>query len=108
MPYDIGDSVSLAWDVKDSAGVLANATTVTLTVTLPDGTTATPAVTNPPTVDGPVPGHLRPHARGPVRVARGHALARTPPTRTCSWSGAPSRRLSCRWLTRSAPEHHHR
>lgn len=47
MPYDIGDSVSLAWDVKDSAGVLTNATTAVLTVTLPDGTTATPTVPAP-------------------------------------------------------------
>ena len=52
MPYDIADSVPLAWDVKDSAGALANATTATLTITLPDGTTASPAVTNPPTSTG--------------------------------------------------------
>lgn len=52
MPYDIADSVPLAWDVKDSAGALANATTVTLTVTKPDGTTETPSVTNPPTSTG--------------------------------------------------------
>lgn len=44
MPYDVGDSVPIAWDVKNAAGVLVNAGTVTLTVTLPDGTTATPAV----------------------------------------------------------------
>lgn len=48
MSYDIGDSVPIAWDVKDSAGALANATTAVLTITLPDGTTVTPAVTNPP------------------------------------------------------------
>jgi hypothetical protein len=52
MPYDIADSISLAWDVKDSAGALTNATTVTLTVTLPDGTPATPSVTNPPASTG--------------------------------------------------------
>ena len=52
MPYDIADSVPIAWDVKDAAGVLANATTAVLTVTKPDGTTETPAVTNPPTVMG--------------------------------------------------------
>lgn len=52
MPYDIADSVPIAWDVKDAAGVLANATTAVLTVTLPDGTTATPAVTNPPASQG--------------------------------------------------------
>jgi hypothetical protein len=52
MPYDIADSVPIAWDVKDAAGALANATTVTLTVTLPDGTTATPSVSNPPSATG--------------------------------------------------------
>lgn len=52
MPYDIADSVPIAWDVKDSTGALTNATTVTLTVTLPDGTTATPSVTNPPASTG--------------------------------------------------------
>jgi hypothetical protein len=52
MPYDIADSVPLAWDVKDAAGALTNATTVTLTVTKPDGTTETPSVLNPPSVTG--------------------------------------------------------
>jgi hypothetical protein len=52
MPYDIGDSISIAWDVKDSTGALTNATTVTLTVTKPDGTTETPSVTNPPASTG--------------------------------------------------------
>jgi len=52
MPYDIADSVPLAWDVKDAAGALTNATTAVLTITLPDGTTATPAVTNPPASTG--------------------------------------------------------
>jgi hypothetical protein len=52
MPYDIADSVPLAWDVRDAAGALANATTATLTITLPDGTTTSPSVTNPPTVTG--------------------------------------------------------
>ncbi len=52
MPYDISDSVPIAWDVKDAAGALSNATGVTLTITLPDGTTATPSVTNPPAVTG--------------------------------------------------------
>jgi hypothetical protein len=36
----------------NSAGVPVNATSVTLTITLPDGTTASPAVTNPPAVTG--------------------------------------------------------
>lgn len=52
MPYDIADSVPIAWDVRDAAGALANATTATLTITLPDGTIATPAVTNPPASTG--------------------------------------------------------
>lgn len=47
MPYDISDSVPIAWDVRDSAGVLTNATGVVLTVTLPDGTPATPTVPAP-------------------------------------------------------------
>lgn len=52
MPNDIADSVPLAWDVRDAAGAPANAATVTLTITLPDGTTVTPSVTNPPTSTG--------------------------------------------------------
>lgn len=52
MPYDIADSVPLAWDVKDAAGAPTNATTAVLTVTKPDGTTETPTVTNPPSVMG--------------------------------------------------------
>ena len=48
MPFDVGDSIPIAWDVKNSSGVLTNATTATLTITLPDGTTVTPSVTNPP------------------------------------------------------------
>src|SRR6266536_2646235 len=52
MPYDIADSVPIAWDVKDAAGALTNATTAVLTITLPDGTTATPSVTNHPSVTG--------------------------------------------------------
>jgi len=44
--FDLADPVPLSVQVKDAAGVLANATAVVLTVTLPDGTTATPAVTN--------------------------------------------------------------
>lgn len=49
---DLGDTVPLAADVLDAAGALANALTVTLTLTLPDGTTVTPTVTNPPTSTG--------------------------------------------------------
>lgn len=52
MPFDLGDSIPIAVDVKDAAGALTNATTVTLTITLPDGTTTEPSVTNPPAVTG--------------------------------------------------------
>lgn len=47
--FDVGDAVPLSLSVKDSAGNPANAGSVTLTITLPDGTTSTPAVTNPTT-----------------------------------------------------------
>lgn len=52
MPYDLSDSVPIAVDVRDAAGALTNATTVVLTVTLPDGTTETPTVPNPPVTTG--------------------------------------------------------
>jgi len=47
--YDLGDVVALAVEVRDSAGALADATAVALTVTLPDATTATPVVAHPST-----------------------------------------------------------
>lgn len=50
---DLGDVLPFRQDVYDkpveAGGVLANAQSVVLTVTLPDGTTATPTVTNPAT-----------------------------------------------------------
>lgn len=46
MIRDIGDLVALAIVLRDTAGVVNNAATVTLSVTKPDGSTATPAVTN--------------------------------------------------------------
>ena len=46
MSFDYGDPVALSVQVRDSTGTLANATTVTCTVTLPDGTTSSPSVTN--------------------------------------------------------------
>lgn len=52
MSFDLGDTTPLKVTVKDAAGVLVNATTITLTITLPDGTTVTPSVTNPPAVTG--------------------------------------------------------
>jgi hypothetical protein len=45
--YDVGDVVSLGFTVTDAGGALADATTVTLTIGLPDGTTTTPVVQNP-------------------------------------------------------------
>lgn len=44
--YDLGDPVALSINIRDAAGALANAGAVVLTVTLPDGTSATPLVTN--------------------------------------------------------------
>ena len=44
--WDVGDVVPLTVNVKDADGNLADATTVVLTITLPDDTTATPSVTN--------------------------------------------------------------
>lgn len=47
MPYDVGDATpALQITVRDDAGVVASGGTVVLTVTAPDGTTSTPAVTN--------------------------------------------------------------
>lgn len=46
--YDVGDATpALQITVKDSAGALASGGTVACTITAPDGTTSTPAVTNP-------------------------------------------------------------
>ncbi|MFF4848001.1 hypothetical protein [Streptomyces sp. NPDC001194] len=52
MPFDLGDAVRLRADCCDAGGTLTNASTVTLTITLPDGTTTSPAVTNPPSGTG--------------------------------------------------------
>lgn len=49
MAYDLGDIVGLAIAIKDSTGVAANATTVVCTITLPDGTSSAPTVSNPST-----------------------------------------------------------
>jgi hypothetical protein len=49
-----GGVYPIAFDVLDENGNLAHAATATLTVTLPDGTTATPAIT-----DAAVPGQYR-------------------------------------------------
>lgn len=50
--YDLGETVRLAASVRDAGGALSNAATVTLTITLPDGTTTSPTVTNPPAQTG--------------------------------------------------------
>lgn len=44
MTYDLGDPVALSVTVRDATGAPAAAGAVALTVTLPDGTTASPAV----------------------------------------------------------------
>jgi len=46
---DLGDVKRIEVEVRDTAGALANAGAVTLTITLPDGTTSSPAVSNPST-----------------------------------------------------------
>jgi hypothetical protein len=40
--YDLGDVVPIGVETRDTEGDLANATTVTVTITLPDGTTSGP------------------------------------------------------------------
>ena len=44
--YDLGDVVALGITITNSAGTAQNATSVVCTVTLPDGSTVTPSVTN--------------------------------------------------------------
>ncbi|MFZ3569421.1 hypothetical protein ACNYS0_20945 [Streptomyces sp. BH034] len=45
MPYDLGATVRLIAECRDPGGILATAATSAVTVTLPDGTTATPVTT---------------------------------------------------------------
>ena len=52
MAIDLGDLYRCSWTNKSPSGGLVNAATVTLTITLPDGTTTTPSVTNPPATTG--------------------------------------------------------
>lgn len=49
---DLGGVYPAALDVYDDTGTLANAATVTLTITLPDGSQVTPSVPNPPASAG--------------------------------------------------------
>lgn len=44
--FDLGDTVPLGVEIRDDAGALTDAASVVLTITLPDGTTATPTVTH--------------------------------------------------------------
>lgn len=46
MIYDVGDQVRLSTVVKDLTGTAVNTPTLTILVTKPNGTTASPAVTN--------------------------------------------------------------
>jgi hypothetical protein len=52
VPIDLGAAVRLQAECRDLAGTLTNASTVTLAITLPDGTVVTPPVTNPPADTG--------------------------------------------------------
>jgi hypothetical protein len=52
MAYNIGNIIRLTYAVKNDLQVLANPATATLTITQPDGTTVTPAVTLPPPTTG--------------------------------------------------------
>jgi len=45
MPFDLGATARLTAECRDPGGVLASAATAVVTLTLPDGTTATPPVT---------------------------------------------------------------
>lgn len=50
MPYDLGATARLTAECREPGGALVTATTAVVTVTLPDGTTATPAASETPTV----------------------------------------------------------
>ena len=77
--YDLGDTVIDMWGEVKVAGVLTNASTATLTVYLPNETTATPTVSNPstgiygadyvPTLEGPYQWHLK--TTGPATAKTG-------------------------------------
>jgi hypothetical protein len=46
VPYDVDDARAFTYEVRDDDGALANASTVVLTLTKPDGSTSTPAITS--------------------------------------------------------------
>lgn len=52
MAIDLGDVYRLTFPLYSPSGGLVNATAMALTITLPDGTTTTPTVTNPPVSTG--------------------------------------------------------
>lgn len=52
MALEVGQVYEATLDVRNTAGTLVNPSSVVLTITLPDGTTTTPSVTNPPAVTG--------------------------------------------------------
>jgi hypothetical protein len=49
---EVGQVYEATLDVRNASGVLTNPAAAVLTITLPDGTTTTPAVTLPPAVTG--------------------------------------------------------
>lgn len=52
MSFDLGDTVRLVAESRDAGGTLTNAASAALTITLPDGTTTSLAVANPPADTG--------------------------------------------------------
>lgn len=52
MGYDLHDTLPFSAKLYDSSGALTNATSVSLTITMPDQTTVSPSITNPPAVAG--------------------------------------------------------
>jgi hypothetical protein len=68
MPFDLGDAVPLTVSVTDIFDQPTNVDTITLTVTLPDGTTAVPTVSNPPLVTGTYEVDYSPVTAGRYRV----------------------------------------
>lgn len=52
MAYDLGDLAALTVTIRTANGIPTNAGTVTLTITLPDGTVTSPSVANPPAQAG--------------------------------------------------------
>jgi hypothetical protein len=50
VPYDLGATARLTAECREPGGALVTATTAAVTVTLPDGTTATPTASETPTV----------------------------------------------------------